>query len=104
MKVVLGKLACTGIEAHLGNDIPAGVLTTISHYSRKLEAGRPPVAPPRFLAGLAPPEPELAFDLAVDPELEAMLEQEARRQRTTISQLAAHTVLVYLAECELAFS
>ncbi len=45
-------------------------------------------------------EPEVAFDLAVDPETEAMLEQEALRQRTTLSQLAAHTVLVYLAELE----
>lgn len=102
--MALGKFACAGIEAHLGDDIPAGVRTAMSHYSRKLKAGRPPVAPPRFLVGQAPPQPELAFDLVVDPETEAMLEQEALQQRTTISQLAAHAVLVYLAESELAFS
>jgi hypothetical protein len=42
----------------------------------------------------------VAFELTVDPETEAVLEREALRQRTTISQLAAHTVLVYLAELE----
>jgi len=100
MKVALGKFACSGIEAHLGDDIPAGVRTAVFHYARKLKAGRRPPAPPRFLDGQEPPEPALAFDLAVDPETEAMLEQEALRQRTTMSQLATHSVLVYLAELE----
>ncbi len=100
MKVALGKFACSGIETHLGTDIPAGARTALFHYARKLKAGRRPLAPPRFLDDQARQEPELAFDLAVDRETEAMLEREALRQRTTISQLAAHTVLVYLAELE----
>ena len=100
MRVVLGKFACLGIEAHLGEDIPAGVRTALLHYARKLKAGRRPVAPPRFLAERTPQEPELAFELTVDPETEAMLEQEALRQRTTIAQLVSHTVMVYLAELE----
>lgn len=100
MRVALGKLACTGIEAHLGDDIPAGTRKALFHYARKLKAGRRPLAPPPFLADETPPEPALAFDLTVDPETEAMLEQEALRQRTTLSELAAHTVLVYLAELE----
>lgn len=100
MKVELGKLACSGIEAHLGNDIPAGVRTALFHYARKLKAGRRPLALPRFLADAERGKSELAFDLTVDPETEAMLEREALRQRTTTSQLAAHTVLIYLAELE----
>jgi hypothetical protein len=100
MRVALGKFACSGIETHLGDDIPAGTRKALFHYTRKLKAGRKPIAPPRFLADQAPQEAEIAFDLAVDPETEAVLEQEALRQRTTVSQLAAHTVLVYLAELE----
>jgi hypothetical protein len=100
MKVALGKLACSGIETHLGDDIPAGTRTALFHYARKLKAGRRPPAQPRFLADQTPLEPEVAFELTIDPETEAMLEQEALRQRTTLSQLAAHTVLVYLAELE----
>jgi hypothetical protein len=100
MRVALGKFACSGIESHLGEDIPAGVRKALFHYTRKLKAGRQPIAPPRFLDDQEAPEDQVSFDLAVDPETEAMLEQEARRQRTTMSRLAAHTVLVYLAEIE----
>ncbi len=100
MRVSLGKFACSGIETHLGDDIPAGVRTALFHYARKLKAGRRPISPPRFLAEQAPQKPQVSFDLSLDPETEAMLEQEALRQRTTLSQLAAHTVLVYLAELE----
>jgi hypothetical protein len=100
MKVALGKFACSGIETHLGDDIPAGTRKALFHYARKLKAGRRPLAPPRFLDDMAVPEPAVAFDLAVDPETEAVLEQEALRQRTTIGQLVTHTVLVYLAELE----
>jgi len=100
MKVTLGKFACSGVEIHLGDDIPAGARKALFHYARKLKAGREPLAPPRFLADQGPMEAGVAFDLAVDPELEALLEQEALRQRTTVSQLAAHAVLVYLAELE----
>lgn len=100
MRVALGKLACSGIRAHLGDDIPAGTRTALFHYARKLKTGRRPVAPPRFLDEIEPQDSAVAFDLTVDPEIEAVLEQEALRQRTTVGQLAAHTVLVYLAELE----
>ncbi|HEX5711809.1 MAG TPA: hypothetical protein VFX85_00680 [Solirubrobacterales bacterium] len=99
MRVSLGKFACSGIEAHLGEDIPAGVRTALSHYARKLKAGRGPLAPPTFLGDLTPPG-ATTFDLAVDPETEAVLDREAKRQGTTLSQLAAHTVMVYLAELD----
>ncbi len=100
MRVALGQFACSGIETHLGSDIPAGVRTALFHYAGKLKTGRRPVAFPRFLAETAPADAELAFDLTVDAETEAMLEREALRQRTTTSQLVAHTVLIYLAELE----
>jgi hypothetical protein len=100
MKVALGKLACSGIKTHLGDDIAAATRTALFHYTHKLKSGRRPLAPPAFLANAVPREPAIAFDLAVDPETEAMLEREALRQRTTTSRLAAHTVLVYLAELD----
>jgi hypothetical protein len=101
MKVALGKFACSGIETHLGEDIPAGVRTALFHYTGKLRTGRRPISFPRFLAASPQEEPELAFDLIVDAETEAMLEREALRQRTTTGQLVAHSVLVYLAELEM---
>ena len=100
MKVALGQFACSGIETHIGDDIPAGVRKALFHYAGKLKTGRRPVAFPRFLADQAPQEAQVAFDLKVDAETEAMLEREAERQHTTKSQLVAHTVLVYLAELE----
>src|SRR3954447_12305364 len=100
MRIALGKFACSGIETQLGDDIPAGVRTALCHYAGKLQAGRRPLAPPRFLADQASQEPQAAFDLAVDPGTEETIEREARRQRTSISQLAAHAVFVYLAELE----
>jgi hypothetical protein len=101
MKIALGKFACSGLEAHLGDDIPAGVRTALFHYTSKLRTGRQPVSFPRFLADGGPQEVEVAFDLIVDAETEAMLEREALRQRTTTGQLVAHSVLVYLAELEM---
>jgi hypothetical protein len=100
MRVSLGKFACSGIEAHLGEDIPAGARTAILHYARKLKAGRGPLATPAFLGDLTSPEPQATFDLTVDAETEAVLGREAERQGTTLSQLAAHTVMVYLAELD----
>jgi hypothetical protein len=101
IRVALGKFACSGIETHLGADIPAGVRTALIHYAGKLKAGRRPVAPPRFLTDdPTGQEPKAAFEVTVDAETEAMLEQEALRQGRTVSQLAVHTVLVYLAELD----
>lgn len=100
MKVALGKFACSGIETQLGSDVPAGVRMALFHYAGKLKTGRRPIPFPRFLADRDPEEPEMAFDLIVDVETEAMLEQEALRQRTTMDQLVTHSVLVYLAELE----
>lgn len=98
VNVELGKLACSGLEGHFGADVAGGARKALLHYAYKLRAGRGPVAAPRFLQSQS--IPHLQFDLTLDRETEAVLEQEARRQRTTMSRLAAHAVLVYLAELE----
>lgn len=101
MRVALGKFACSGIETHLGTDIPAGVRTALFHYAGKLKAGRRPVSPPRFLSDdPTGQESKTAFEVTIDAETETMLEQEALRQGKTVSQLAVHTVMVYLAELD----
>ena len=101
MKIALGKFASSGLETHLGPDIPAGVRTATFHYVAQLRSGRPPTPFPRFLSrSLHPSEPGTDVELTVDAETEALLEREARRQDTTASDLVAHAVLVYLAELE----
>jgi hypothetical protein len=99
MKVALGQFTCSGIETHLGDDIPAGVRTALIHYMGKLKSGRRPISFPSFLRD-GEPDPKVAFELRLDPETEAVLEREALRQRTTTSCLVAHSVMVYLAELE----
>jgi hypothetical protein len=98
VSVELGKLACSGLEGHFGADLSVGARKALLHYTYKLKAGRRPVAAPRFLK--SPASPEAKVDLTLDRETEALLAQEALRQRTTTSLLATHAVLVYLAELE----
>ena len=45
-------------------------------------------------------EPATAVDLPVDECTWELLQREARRQGTTVARLAAHSVLVYLAELD----
>jgi hypothetical protein len=94
----LGKLACSGLEGHFGNDLAGGTRKALLHYVYKLKAGRRPLEVPRFLRSETPPSAK--FDLTLDRETEALLAREARRQRTTTSRLAAHAVLLYLAELD----
>ncbi len=97
VNVELGKLACSGLKGHFG-DIEAGARKALLHYVYKLKAGRKPVAAPRFLQ--APPDPAARFDLTLDRATEALLSREASRQNTTVSRLATHAVMVYLAELD----
>ncbi|MGB7684995.1 MAG: hypothetical protein WBL45_04355 [Solirubrobacterales bacterium] len=100
MKIALGKFASSGIETHLGPDIPAAVRTATFHYVAQLRSGRAPRAFPGFLPSLRPSEPGIEIEMTVDAETEALLDREALRQRTTASELVAHAVLAYLAELE----
>lgn len=97
VNVELGKLACNGLKAHFG-DLEAGTRKALLHYAYKLRVGRKPVPAPRFLE--TPIEPEAKFELTLDRETEAVLAQEAVRQHTTVSRLATHAVMLYLAELE----
>jgi len=97
VNVELGKLACNGLAGHFG-DIKAGARKALLHYVYKLKAGRKPVAAPRFLD--TPSDPAAKFDLTLDRASEAVLAEEAVRQHTTVSRLATHAVMIYLAELE----
>lgn len=99
MKVAIGALASSGIETHLGLDLPSGVGAAVSHYVGGLRSGRHPVAvPPWLQQGL--PSPKVEVELEVDEEIEAALEREAERQAVGVAELAAHAALVYLAELD----
>jgi len=101
MKVVLGTFARRGIESQLGSDVRAAVHAALCHYSSSLAAGRPPVAPPRFIAELeGDGAPKETMNLTVEPEVEASLRREAARCGIGIDQIASHSVLVYLAELD----
>jgi hypothetical protein len=98
ISVQLGELARNGLEEHFCSDLAGGVRRALVHYAYKLRVGRRPLAPPRFLG--EPRSAQIAVELRLDPETEAVLEQEALRQRVSLSGLTAHAVLVYLAELE----
>ncbi len=100
MRIALGTFACSGIEAHLGADVQAGVRAALLHYAQKLKSGRRPLELPLFCRDQSAEGATVAFDLTVDANTQAALEQEAARQGTTVSKLAVHTVMVYLAELD----
>lgn len=89
-----------GVEAHLGSDLALGVREALANYTRQLDSESPPPEIPRFAAGAPSPRPAKALDLPVNEETWEALEREAARQGTTASELAAHSVLVYLAEID----
>ena len=98
VNVQLGELACKGLEGHFGPDVAAGTRRALVHYAYKLKAGRRPPAVPNFLDDPLPPE--AVFDLTLDKDSEEALAREALRQQVSLTRLAAHAVLVYLAEFE----
>jgi len=89
-----------GVEAHLGSDLSLGVHAALAEYTRQLCSGSPPVAIPPFVRECAPAAPAKVFDLPISEETVLLLEREATRQNTSVSELVAHSVLVYLAEID----
>jgi hypothetical protein len=89
-----------GVESHLGSDLAIGVREALASYTRRLDSESPPPEMPRFAAGTRSIQSEKALDLPIDDETREALEREAARQGTTASELAAHSVLVYLAEID----
>jgi hypothetical protein len=100
VKVALGTFACNGIEACLNSDLPTGVRAALSDFVQRVDAGRPPQSVPVGLPGSQASEPARSLDLPVDDHVWDVLESEATRQGASVSQLAAHSVLVYLAELD----
>jgi hypothetical protein len=100
VKVPLGTFACNGIEACLDSDIAAAVRAALSDFTQRLESGRAPIDLPKEPLGAASGEPAMAVDLDLDESTWQLLQREARRQGSTVSQLAAHSVLIYLAELD----
>jgi hypothetical protein len=100
VRVVLGPIARSGIEAHLGCDVDAGIRAALFHYVGKLRNGRGPVEYPSFLLGRGFGESAVEVDVELDGEVEAAIVEEAERQRLTVAELAGHAVLAYLAELD----
>ncbi len=100
MKISLGTFACRGVEAHLGSDLSVGVRTALSEYTRRLGSDSPPMAIPRLARECVPVPPAKVIDLPLNEETVLLLEREAARQGTSVSELVAHSVLVYLAEVD----
>lgn len=102
MKVVLSTFACNGIEAFLGRDIGAGVQAALRHYTRsKGSSDRTAPKFPRFLSGSTDDRSGADLELAVDPEIQAVLEREARESNgVSLEQVTTHAVLVYLADLD----
>jgi hypothetical protein len=115
MKVLLGPLAKSGLETRVGSNLPAAINAALVYYVGKLNSGRPPARIPDFLKvqpnsgeGAAPsaddlpaPEPQPLVEVSVDERIEAALATDAERQGVSLSDLAGHAVLVYLAELDL---
>jgi hypothetical protein len=89
-----------GVEAHLGSDLSVGVRAALADYTRRLGSDSPPLAVPRLAREAVSARPVKVLDLPVSEETGEALEREAARQSTTVSELAAHSVLVYLAEID----
>jgi len=100
VKVPLGTFACNGIKAYLDADITAGVRAALSDFTQRLESGRAPLDLPRGPLEVVSDELATAVNLSLDERTWQLLQREARRQGITVSQLAAHSVLVYLAELD----
>jgi hypothetical protein len=100
VKVPLGTFACNAIDAFLDADVTAGVRAALSDFTQRLESGRAPIDLPKAPLQAASAEPATAVELSLDERSWRLLKSEARRQGTTVSQLSAHAVLVYLAELD----
>lgn len=115
MKVVVGPLAQTGLEARVGSNLPAAVNTALVYYVGKLHSGRRPARFPKFLSmqgedggtgegeaiGSRSSDLRPEVEVEVDERIEAAIYADAASQGVSPSDLAGHAVLVYLAELDL---
>lgn len=111
MKVEVGSFAREGLETRVGPDLGAAINAALVYYVGKLRSGRIPAPYPRFLregaeAGRAEERfvvrrTEALIEVSVDERIEAALDTEAGRQGVSVTQLAGHAVMVFLAELDL---
>ena len=100
MKISLGTFTCMGVEAHLGSDLSVGVRAALADYTRRLGSDSPPLEIPRLARKALAGQPAKVLDLPINEETMEALQQEAARQAASVSELVAHSVLVYLAEID----
>jgi hypothetical protein len=100
MQVGLGPFVRQGIEDRLGPDVRAGVEIALLYYFGKLSSGRGAPDYPPFLQTRGFEASVAEVELDVGPEVEAMISSEAERQHITVDRVAAHSVLIYLAELD----
>ena len=100
MKVILGNLARSGIEARLGGDVAEVVRGALRRYAEDLTAGREQLTYPGFRLSPSELSPVEDVELSLDIELEEVLEAEVRRQDVSMEQLVSHAVFLCLAEID----
>lgn len=101
MKVTIGPFAEAMIDRHLGRD-PADVAeAALRRYAARLVHGPPPEGVPRFAGAW---RGRCGRGTVVEPRVDrrtaALIAGEARRQGLTQERVAAHAVLLYLAEMD----
>jgi hypothetical protein len=98
VKVRLGKFTRAGLERREGSCLEESVRAAVVEFVDRLERGHLAISPPAFL----PPgrEPATEIEVSLDPAVEATLRSEAIRLQTGPDRLAAHAVMIRLAELE----
>lgn len=97
MKLVLGTFARDGIEALWGSDLSAGVRRALRHYAARENSAVVGCIDRGWLRTLG--DGGVDLDLSLDSETQEALERRAREHGgVTVEELAAHAVLVYLAD------
>jgi hypothetical protein len=99
---MLGTFACFCMETRFGPDLSTGVQVAVRHYTRRLRSGRRPVPVPRFLREEAQQGGRIELDVPFEPDLQELLEREAREHKVVVGQLLSHAVFVYLADLDVA--
>ena len=103
MQVMIGPLARSGLESRGGKDLNASVRAALLYYMQKLRNGRPPTKYPKFLAtvGASASDADVSVEVEVDRRFQAEFAREADEQGVSVSELARHAVLLYLADVDL---
>lgn len=100
MRVAIGNLACSGIEARLDADARRGVVAALICYLDRLSSGSRPLPPPSFSCDPSAAEGSRSFELQVPPRARVALEREARRHGVSLDRISAHAVFLYLADLD----